>query len=100
MSPTLDGDIAQHTIILTLGYTAHELCRAEQDSFRHQCVLLPHWTGPDRMYHFGDDWYTGGAPALPSACQGPLLQLDQVGKCMEMRQVCLLCACAVARRLS
>ena len=59
MSPTLDGNIAKHTILLTLGYTAHELCRAEQESYRHQCVLLPHWTGPDRMYHFGDDWYTG-----------------------------------------
>ena len=63
MSPTLDGDIAQHTIILTLGYTAHELCRAEQQSFKHQCVLLPHWNGPDRMYHFGDEWYTGGSSA-------------------------------------
>ena len=59
MSPTLDDDVAQHTVIVTLGTSAHELCQGLQQRYRHQCVLLPHWTGPDRMYHFADDWYTG-----------------------------------------
>ena len=59
MSPTLDDDIAKHTVIVTLGVHAHDLCTDMQKQYRHQCVLLPHWTGPDRMYHFGDDWYTG-----------------------------------------
>ena len=98
MSPTLDGDIAQHTIILTLGYTAHELCRAEQDSFRHQCVLLPHWTGPDRMYHFGDDWYTGGAllcaVLLKVRCSSWIRRA-----CSWKCATCAYCVPAVARRL-
>ena len=56
MTTTLDGDISQHTLILTLGTKAQELCVKEQQHARHQCVLLPHWLGPDRMLHFGDEW--------------------------------------------
>ena len=56
MTHTLDGDISKHTLILTLGTKAHELCQGEQAHAHHQCVLLPHWLGPDRMLHFGDEW--------------------------------------------
>ena len=89
MSPTLDDDIAQHTVIVTLGASAHELCQGMQQHYRHQCVLLPHWTGPDRMYHFADDWYTGEL-----LCDGDDLGVHSQ-KSAAVRCSCTVCLTAI-----
>lgn len=54
LSRTRDGDLTQHAVVVALGAQAVNFCL--RGPYNHHCILDSRWQGPDRQYHFPDDW--------------------------------------------